>query len=210
MGNLGGVEQLGEKAQKRAIQMSVEGMSSKTIMDNINAEFNADLTHDEVRNFLRRKETESFKILKDKKNFQTDLAKQYFSTVNQMKELNTSMWELFYNLQKNPEYKEKHVDCPFCKRNIKIEIKTNDGLLKTANTILEQIKHVDTVLGRVQNKQLNITYNYTDLSKKIAVALPKLFDRAEKLGMIKIKRKRLKNYDEDVETEEGEICPVEL
>jgi len=41
----------------------------------------------------------------------------------------------------------------------------------------------------MQNRALNITYNIVDLSKKLTQVIPQLFEKAERSGLIKIKKK---------------------
>ena len=63
-------------------------------------------------------------------------------------------------------------------------------LFFSADHLLNQIKHVDAVLGKMQKKSLNITYNYVDLSQKLVKVMPELFHNAERKGLIKIIKKR--------------------
>jgi len=192
---LGKIESLGAKAQKKVIKLSVEGLSYQTIADELSKEYNTDVTCDEVETFKRRNKNKSLQILKEDKHFQTKLVETYFNTIGQLKDINSEIFKLFYELRKNPDEQEKLISCPNCNKKIVVKLKNYLTLLKTADTLLKQIEHVDKILGRLQKKSFNISYNYTDLSKKIAIALPELLYGMEKRGIVKINKKRLKLYE---------------
>lgn len=217
----GKIENLGKEAQKKAIKLSVEGLTHQAIADKLSEEFNTEITDINVQDFLKRKRNLTIQILKEDKTFQGKLVEQYFDTVQQIKNLNSELWKFFYELRKTPEYKDKIIICKRCKHRMILNIQSYGLLLKTADAILKQIEHVDRILGKLQKKSLNITYNYTDLSKKIAIALPTLLYEFEKKGIVKINKKRLKLYaggkkmtfeekeDEDEPDEEEEEIEVE-
>ncbi len=206
----GKVESLGESAQKKAIKLSVSGMTYSSIADELNKEFDSDLKSEDVKNFLRRKQKATAILLKEDKNFQNKLVQTYFDTISQLKEINSEIWKLFYEIKKDPEFISKLVSCPKCGKKIHIQLKTFGSLLKAADVLLNQIKHVDTILGKMQKKSLNITYNYVDLSKKIGIVMPNLLIKLEKRGLIKVNKKRLKSYYKDIpEDEENEDEEIE-
>jgi hypothetical protein len=194
MGNVGKVENLGGDAQKKVIKLSVEGMSNQAIADELNKDFNSDLNSEDIRNYLRRNQKDSMMLLKEDKNFQGKLTNEYFDTITQLKALNSELWKFFYELRANPEYKDKIITCGKCKHRMVLNQQSYGLLLKTADTILNQVRHVDAVLGKLQKKSFNVTYNYTDLSKKIAIALPTLLHQMEQRGIVKVHKKRLKLY----------------
>lgn len=194
MSQTGKLEQLGGEAQKKAVKMSVEGLSPQAIADALNKEFNSDLDSVAVASFLSRSKRDSMMLIKEDKKFQQKLTEEYFDTVNQIKTINAELWTFFYELRDNPEYKDKTITCTKCHHSMILNIKSYGLLLKTADTILKQIQHVDTVLGKLQKKSFNVTYNYTDLSKKIAIAMPTLLHEMEKKGIVKVNKKRLKLY----------------
>jgi len=89
-----------------------------------------------------------------------------------------------------------------------VQLKSYGTLLKTAEVLLSQIRHVDAVLGKMQKKSLNINYNYVDLSKKIGIVLPNLLNTMEKKGIIKLNKKRLKvYYGKNMEYKDDEEMP---
>jgi len=190
----GAIEQLGAKAQKETIKLSVEGLTSQAIADRLNQKYGSEITYDEVKNFLKRKQKTTAILLKEDKHFQTKMVKTYFDTIQQIRELNSEMWKLFYEIRKDPEYVSKSVECIHCHRKFSVQLKSFQTLLKAADTLLNQIKHVDTVLGRMQKKSLSINYNYVDLSKKIGLVMPQLLGNLEKRGLIKQNKKRVKEY----------------
>ncbi|MDD5332071.1 MAG: hypothetical protein PHE43_04645 [Candidatus Nanoarchaeia archaeon] len=194
MTKTGAVENLGEDAQKQAIELSVSGLTSQTIADKLNEQFNSNITSEEVKNFLKRKNKATSIMLKQDKNFQNKLAQAYFDTVKQLRDLNSEMWKVFYEMRKDPEFLSKTVICPHCDKKLTVQLKTYSSLLKTADVLLNQIKHVDAILGKMQKKSLNITYNYVDLSKKIGLVMPDLLAQMEKRGVVRINKKRLKLY----------------
>jgi len=190
----GKIEQLGAEAQKKAIKLSVEGLTHQAIADELSKEFNVEISALNIQDYLKRNRNKTIQQLKEEKNFQGKLIDQYFDTVQQIKELNSELWKFFYELRKTPEYKDKIITCKRCHHQMVLNIQSYGLLLKTADQILKQIEHVDKVLGKLQKKSFNITYNYTDLSKKIAIALPTLLYEFEKKGIVKINKKRLKLY----------------
>jgi hypothetical protein len=191
----GAVENLGADAQNLAIKLSVEGLSAQSVSDKLNEQFNSNISAEEVNSFLRRKNKATSILLKEDKNFQNKLMKSYFDTVKQLRDLNSEMWKVFYEMRKDPEFLSKTVICPHCSKKLTVQLKTYSSLLKTADVLLNQIKHVDTILGKMQKKSLNITYNYVDLSKKIGLVLPDLLTQMEKRGVVRINKKKLKIYN---------------
>jgi len=198
MVTIGKVESLGGKAQERAIKMSVQGLSHTAIADELNKDFTAELKSEDVNNFLKRKRNKTFQIVKEDKKFQEKLAKTYFSTIDQMKILNDEMWKFFFEIRKDPEFAKKKVCCPACGHNFQVQVKEFGTLLKTADHLLKQLAHVDTVLGKMSQKSLTVNYNYVDLSRKLTQVMPQLLERAEKMGYVKVRKKRLASINEDL------------
>jgi hypothetical protein len=190
----GTIEQLGGDAQKKAVRWHVEGMSHGGIADRLSEEYKTIISETEVQAFIKRKKSASAQVIKEDKSFQAKIVQQYFDTVAQLRAVNSEILKLFYEIRNDPEFIEKKVDCPNCNKKISVRLKSYNSLLKTADHLLNQIKHVDAVLGKMQNKQLNITYNYVDLSKKLTAVMPKMLDEWEKRGLVKVNKKRLKAY----------------
>ena len=205
MAKKGVVEQLGADVQEKAIKLSVTGLTYQSIADQLNEENNSDLKSEDIKNFLRRSQKKTAIVLKEDKNFQNKMVQTYFDTILQLKEINSEIWKLFYEIKKDPEFVSKNISCPKCGKKIAVQLKTYGSLLKAADVLLNQIRHVDSVLGRMQKKSLNITYNYVDLSKKIGVVMPNLLVQLEKRGLIKLNKKRLKSYYGGTKMEEDEI-----
>jgi hypothetical protein len=141
------------------------------------------------------------------------MVEEYFDTIKQIKSINSEMWKVFYDLKKTPEYKDKIITCNHCHKRLVINIQSYGLLLKAADTILRQIQHVDQVLDRLKTKSFNVNYNFVDLSKKIAIVMPKMLNDLEKRGIAKIINKRkFKEYyqltmpetEEETEIEEEE------
>ena len=189
----GKIEESGEKVQKRVIQLNVEGLTHQAAADKINEEFQLEITGEEVKGFIGRQRDKSLDLIKTDKKYQEKVLDEYFNTVQQLKEVNSQMWEFFYELRKNPEYKDKIVVCPKCKHRLTLNIQSYGLLLKTADTILRQIEHVDRIIGKLKGAS-NITYNFVDLSKKLAIAVPTLLHQMEQKGIVKVNKKRLKLY----------------
>jgi len=207
----GNVEQLGEKVQNQAIKLSIEGLNSQSIADKLNEENNSNLSSLDIKTFLRRSQKRTAMIIKEDKNFQNKMIDTYFDTIKQLKDINSEIWKLFYEIKKDPEYISRSAECPKCHNKFSVQLKTYGSLLKTAEVLLNQIKHVDTILGKMQKKSLNVTYNYVDLSKKIGFVIPNMLLQLEKRGVLKVNKKRLKSYyggiqikkmDEEEENEE--------
>jgi len=47
------LENLGEDAQKETIELKAKGLTNKAIADRINADFNAELTFDDIRHYVK-------------------------------------------------------------------------------------------------------------------------------------------------------------
>ena len=216
MAKKGVVEQLGADVQEKAIKLSVTGLTYQSIADQLNEENNSDLKSEDIKNFLRRSQKKTAIVLKEDKNFQNKMVQTYFDTIQQIKSLNSEIWKLFYEIRRDPEYISKVIFCPKCDHKFHAQLKTFGSLLKAADALLNQIKHVDQVLGRMQKKSLNINYNYVDLSKKIGVVMPNLLIQLEKRGLVKLNKKRLKSYyggtkmEEDDEEDDELIDELEL
>ncbi len=193
---MGRVEDLGPEAQEKCIKLKASGMSRGAIADEMNKLFSSELTIDEVSSFLRRQSDKSFKLLKEDKNFQAKMSKHYFSTLEKVNELCDEMWDLFYDLKNNPEYQSKTAICSDCGSKVVVLMPIIQNRVKIAEHLLNQIKHVDAVLGKMQKQSINITYNVVDMSKKLNQVMPQLFQQAERRGLVKIKKNRLKKYKE--------------
>jgi len=192
----GKLEQLGGKAQKEAIKLSVEGLSHGAIADKLNEKYNSDLSADTVRFFLKRNKNKTFQILKEDKNFQNKMVKQYFDTLTQLNQLNAEMWKFFYEIRRDPEHSSKQIFCPKCNHKFRVQLKSFGTLLKTSEILLKQIEHVDKVLGKMKDNNLTINYSYTDMSKKLQMIFPELANEMAKQGIIKIiKKKKLREIN---------------
>jgi hypothetical protein len=189
----GKVEDLGIDVQKKVIKLSVEGVSAQSIADQINSENESELTRDNIATFIERKRNQTNQLIREDKNYEKKIADQYFNTIQQLGALNAELWKLFYEIKKDPEIKEKQVKCEKCGAKITLKYQNYLTLLKACESILSQIKHVDTVLGRMKNKSV-INYNFVDMSNRITKIMPEMLDKMEKRGICKVNRKRLKNY----------------
>jgi len=184
-------EKLDEKLQQLILRLKMEGWSARAIADKLNAEYDTELFPEDVSNLFKKREKEAIKMA-NKPEFQEKIIKQYFDTIEQLKRLNGEMWSFFYALKQDPEKTTKSVSCPKCRHIFKVQVQSFQALLKTADHLLKQIQHVDTVLGRMQKKQINVTYNYVDLSRKLTQIYPELLLKAERLGLAKINKRKLK------------------
>lgn len=202
------IEQLGREAQQKAIKLAVEGLSYQAIADELNKDYDATITSQNVQSFIRKQKDKSIKFMKEDKHFQSKLVETAWDTFQQMKAINGELYSLFLELRKNPDETDKKIVCPHCNKSFQIRLKNYLTLLKTADTILNQIRHADRVLGRLNKKSLNISYNFVEISKKIALAMPQLMHDMERKGLIKINSRRFKTfYGEkkmEEEIEEGE------
>lgn len=202
------LEDYGEECQKLCIALHTQGMSLNAISDELNLKFNADLTRKQIEKFLERSRKKiGQEIVKQKDSFNLKLTQQAFDTLAQLKDLNSSMWELFYELKENPEQSSKKIICPKCNKNISIHVNSYESLTKIASHLLSEIEHQDKLLGKLKQSSLNITYNYVDLSKKLSIFIPKLLKQYEEKGVIKIINKRkFKEYiGKEIEEKEEEI-----
>ena len=194
----GKVEELGEQAQKKAIKLKATGLSISAIMDELNKEYSSDLSELQVQRFFKRKQTAVFQIAREDKNFRNKMAQTYWNTVQQLIDLNAEMLELFYDIKNKPEYSFKEVKCPECENVFKTSITNYQTLLKAADVLLRQIKHVDDTMRKAQENNLNITVNLVDATQKIVKIMPQIFEIAERRGIIKrYNKKRLKQFQED-------------
>jgi len=190
------IEQLDNKIQKKIIELKVRGLSNQAIADEINLLYKTNLTANMVNNYTDKRQKTAFKLMKEKNKLDEKLAEQYFNSLSQLNKLNSEMWEFFYESKKEPELKHTTVICPKCNKKFSVQMKSYSTFLKTAEHLLKQIEHVDKVLGRLQKKQITIKYNYLDLSRKLTLIIPKMLEKLEKQGYIKIKKKKkLKNFE---------------
>ena len=187
----GKIESLGKKAQEKTIQWYVEGIHLQEIADRLSSEYDTYVSLDNVKKFLQRKKDKSIKILKEDEHLQSQLVQKYFDSLQQLNKLNQEMWQFFYDL-KQQTFEEKTIKCPNCGEPFKLKLKDYKSLIKVAEHILNQIKHVDAVVGKLNKKQLTVTYNIYDLSKKLTVAVPKILEGLEQRGVVKINKKKLK------------------
>jgi len=161
-------EVLDTKEVKDALKMKAKGMTYSSIAQEFSAIKGKELSADDFKNLFLKREKAALKEIKEDETGR--LSSQYFDTINQMRDLNNAMWKFFYELKEEGNIKEA---------------------VRVADHLLKQLEHVDKVLGRLQDKGLNITINKVDLSKKLAIIVPKMFEKAEKKGAIKIKNKKL-------------------
>lgn len=203
----GKIENLGSKAQKDCIKMHVEGQSYNSIALQLSSEYNTDITKEMVEHFLERQKRKiGEEISKDKSGFQDKLVQSYWDTISQLKNINSEMYSLFLDLRKNPEQSRKIVNCPKCRKKIEIEISNYASVIKSANTLLEEIKHVDEILHRISRNKLTINISVTDMSKKISYIAPRLMESLEKQHIIKIvnKKRFRQRFPNSVEFSKGD------
>ena len=184
------IEKLPEDVQNKIIKMKAQGMSYSDIAQKINEDYNQDLKIDDVYKYFFKREDKAILALKDSKKMQKKFAERYFDAVTELNALFDSMKEEFYKLKDDPKYKEKLVYCPKCGTAFKTDIEDVNIKIKLADHLLSEIKHVDAVLGKIQKKSLNITYNVPDLTQKLVTVIPQLYEMDERKGNIKIKKKR--------------------
>jgi len=195
MVNKGKVDQLGSKAQNKAIKWRVEGLTYSTITDKLNKDFKSDLKETEVKSFLKRKNKTIFREMKEDKNYQDKMLQTYWDTINQLREVNKVIYDFFMKVSKDSEYTSKQIFCPDCNHKFRVQLKGNDSLIKAAQVLLAQIKHVDTVVGRLKTGTINVNYNFVDLSKKMIKVMPQIMETAQRTGIIsKYNKNRLKTY----------------
>jgi hypothetical protein len=190
----GDIEQLGKEAQENVLKWNVEGVTAQEISDRLNSTYQTDLNSNTVWKYIARFRSKSVKLIKDDDKLQKDLMGKYFDTINQLNKLNQEAWKMLYEIKKDPEFKSKSIPCPHCHKSFTISLKSYGNQLKSMETIMGQIKHVDSVLGKMSKKQLNITYNVLDLRVKLQKVLPELLDSLESRGIAKINRKKLKQF----------------
>jgi hypothetical protein len=186
----GSVEQLGEEAQKLTIKYIAEGQTYQNVANQLNKKFDSEISPGEVRGWYSRNK---FKIFSEG-NLGLDLYKQHMNTCSQLNTLATTLWKHFYDLNENPELKEKLVECPKCEKRFKVQLKTHDSLLKTSNQILEVVKHVDHKMGRLKGGGvIKFEQNIINTTANLTKIIPELMHDAEKRGDIRIlNRKKFK------------------
>lgn len=207
---MGSIDDLGLKIQQLAINLRAEGLTYQSIANRLSSECNKEVSVDEVRNFLAKNEKNAIKVLKSSDKMQTKLAETYFNTLTQLNDLNREMWSFWYDLRKNPEFQEKSFSCKKCGSSNMVRVQQYSNMLKAADHLLNQIRHVDAVLGKLQKKGINITYNYVDLSKKIQAIVPKILQNTNpnvikkimKTSKKKMEYKEEQDYEDDLEDDE--------
>ena len=184
------IEKLDQKLQEEIIKLRITGFSFRALADKLNNEHNLDLTKEDFQSYFNRRTDIAAKVIKGSDKMQQQLTEQHLKTIGQIKSLNDEMWELFYKLKEN-ETIWKEFKCWSCGNTNKLKLKSYQNMIKVADHLLKQIQHVDQVLGKLEKKQFNITYNYVDLSKKLTQVVPHLVEKLEKQGIIKIKKKKI-------------------
>jgi hypothetical protein len=201
---------LTKELKEKIIEMKAEGHSNSSIADFLNGEnaLTELITQSDVFIWANRQEDNIIKIMKAKGNFDKKMAEKYFNSIEQLNNLNSEAWELLYKLKEDPEMKEKVVSCPHCQKSFKIKIQEIQTLIKTIDTVLKQIQHVDTVLGKLNKKSLNVNYSIVDINTKISKVMPDVIERMQREGTLdnlvrQLKRKKkLLVVQEDNQEEE--------
>ena len=201
-----------EEQQKEIIKMKVEGMSVRAIAEKLTADSGTYVSEGQISRFCDKNEEVALKVAQNSGKLQKQIAETYFNTLQQLNELNAEMWNFWYELRKNPELQNKIEECPKCHAKISIKIAQYSNMLKAADSIMNQIRHVDSVLGKLQKRGVNITYNYVDLSKKLAVAIPELLKNTSPITIKKILNSAKRKYKEDrqEDDEEEELEEIEV
>jgi len=109
----GKVEELGEAAQKEAIEWIIQGLSYSAVADKLNEKYHTNITSQIIGSFYKRNKNKAFQIAKGQRNFDQKMAKHYFDTLSQLNQLNSEMWSFFLEIKKNPELKDKIIKCTY-------------------------------------------------------------------------------------------------
>lgn len=181
----GKVDSMPPEAQEQAIQMKAKGLTTNAITDEINKLFSSDITSGQMKAYLARKNNKIFREAKNDKDFNDKMVQNYWNTVAQLTEVNTKVYSAFLELSKDPEFISKKVECPECDHKFNVQMKSLASFLKASEVLMAQIKHVDQVIGKLNNGAVNITYNFVDLSKKLTLVLPQILETAQRVGIIK-------------------------
>lgn len=187
------VDELCEEGKKKILELKGQGLSNGTIANQINSEYVFDLNETDIYNFVTKQTKNAVKVMQKKGEFENRMAEQYFNTIEQLKELNSQMWKEFYSLRQSPDYKERIISCEKCNNKIKVRLKSAVDIIKAADHLLKQIEHVDTILGKLRKTSLNmnVNYNIVEMTEKINRIMPNLMEKYERMGAIKIKKKKL-------------------
>ena len=184
------IDALSDKAKEDILKMKGKGMTNAAISSEIGYKYNETISKDIVGAYFRKRGQKAIQVYKEDEKLQSKLAQQYFDTIGQVRNLNEEGWMLLYAIKRDPELNQKSVDCPHCKKKFPVKVKSYQAQLKAMEHLLNQIKHVDSILGRLQNKQLNVTYNVVDLTAKLTKVMPIILKKMENQDVIKIKKKR--------------------
>jgi hypothetical protein len=185
------VEKLSPDIQEEILKLIGQGLPNGEVANQMNANKNLDLNEYDVSAFLKRNEGKAIKAMKFAGEFEKQMAEKYFNSITQMNDLNKEMWQHWYESKKDAE-KDKIIDCPHCHKGFKIKIKDYQVIVKLADSIMNQIKHVDTIIGRMAKKTMSFNYNVVDINNKITQALPNIIERMEKDGRLEALSRRLK------------------
>jgi len=189
-------EELNDEEQAEIFALKGRGLNSGAIASEMNKKYFCDISSDDVSKYLSKKKDKAVEALKKADKFEQKIAEQYFQSVTQMNELNQKLWAEFYSVKADPEYSEKTIVCG-CGRKHTVKFKTAGEVVKIADHLLKQIQHVDRVVGRLKNTNLNVTYNITDMTDKIVKIMPNLLNRYERKGIIKIRSKKKLKEEKD-------------
>lgn len=194
---MGKLEDLGAEAQELAVKLKAQGLSHNAITNEINLQFGSDLETHNIKEFLKRKTENIFQIAREDKNFNKKMSERYWNTADQLLNLNSDIAELFYKIRDDPDYRLVKTTCPHCRKPHELHLKNYQTMLKAADVLLRQIKHVDDTIRKVQENNFNININMVDATQKIIRIMPQIFELAERRGIIKKWNKsKLKEFQE--------------
>lgn len=184
-----GIKNLGEKACEDCVEWKIAGVTEIEILDRLRATYGEsdNITEDTLDYFFRKiaKPKIAAKIRADE-NFSNKLAQKYFDTVQALNNTHTELMKVFYEIRKDCPEIDKTIECEHCHRKTKIKVKNYGDLIKTANTILEQVKFVQKTLTKMQHQSLNVNYNILDLSRKLTIAVPEIVQSLVDQKLIKV------------------------
>ncbi len=191
MGKKGFVEGLGAEAQKEIIQMSVQGLSSDAIKDEICMkygipEFDSQL----IQKYLARQHKKRFEFAQADKNWNQKLVKEFYDTVSQQKELLSSLWKVFNNLEKQKNYEDHLIKCHKCGAKQNVNLPSYSLLLRTSREIMNMLRHIDRLAGKTHKAPFKLEVNYVQMTNSIRQNFPTMAIQLEKAGVIKILKKR--------------------
>lgn len=202
-----------EKEQKRIEDLILEDKKNPQIISIMHNETGKLITEKAMKTFRKYiNKIQADTIAKNREQLENKAVKSLFDAKDQINYLKEEASKLYAEVMYNPEKKEQKFICKFCNKENKVKIDNYDTAIDLLKEMRNQAEALHNMVKRLQEKNFNICYSYTDLSKKLSIQIPQILTSLEQKGAIKILKKRFrelrKKQGYDDKFEEFDECAV--